>query len=282
MNNKKSGKGKARKIAAHIVLIVILCISLFPLYWMFNTAVKSSGEILSPHFIPKNPTIQNFIEVITGTGMAVGGLTYARNSLIVSTLAMLLSLCIGALAAYGLARSETKWSSRISMWILSTRMFPPAATIIPIFLMFRSLRLIDTYTGLVIAYVAYNLPFVTWMLKGFFVGIPKEIEESARVEGCSDFGAFVRISLPLIRPGLAVAGLFAFVYSWNEFLFALILTRVDVSTIPIQIASYQGVKGLIWGNMMAAAIVASVPGIILAFLAQKHLVRGLTLGAVKG
>ena len=280
---KKKGK-RLRRILLNALVIIVLCITLFPLYWMFNTASKPRGEILTlkPHWVPEHPTFQNFKEVITGTGMAQGGLNYVKNSLIVATVTTLLSLFVGSLAAYGLTRFQSKWSGRISMWILSTRMFPPAATIIPIFLMFKTLKLIDTYTGLVIAYVAYNLPFVTWMMKGFFAAIPKEVEESARVEGCSDLGVFLRISLPLVRPGLAATALFVFVFSWNEFLFALILTRFDISTMPLQIASYQGVKGLIWGHMMAAAVISSLPAIILAFIAQKHLVRGLTLGAVKG
>ena len=271
-------------LAVYTLLAIAIAAALMPIYWMVNTALKPPGEILSspPNWIPSAPTLKNFKEVIAGEGMSQGGLKYAGNSLVVATTSTLISLILGSFAAYGLARWKSKWSERTSMWILSTRMFPPAATVIPVYLMFAKLHLIDTQIGLIIAYVAYNLPFVTWMLRGFFAAIPPELEESARVEGCSDIGAFFRVALPLVRPGIAVAGLFAFVFAWNEFLFALVLTRINSATIPLQMASYQGVKGLIWGSMMAAAIIASLPGILLAFIAQKHLVRGLTLGAVKG
>jgi len=277
-------KGLVTTVVVYGLLALVIGTALLPIYWMVNTALKSKGEILAspPHWIPAKPTLDNFREVIAGEGMSQGGLKYASNSLVVATASTLISLALGSLAAYGLARWKSKWSERTSMWILSTRMFPPAATVIPVYLMFAKLHLIDKHIGLIIAYVAYNLPFVTWMMRGFFAAIPAELEESARVEGCSNLGAFWRVSLPLVRPGLAVAGLFAFVFAWNEFLFALVLTRIDSATIPLQMASYQGVKGLIWGSMMAAAIIASLPGIILAFIAQKHLVRGLTLGAVKG
>ena len=273
-----------RSAVVYGLLVVVVAATLLPLYWMVNTAFKPKGEILAspPHWIPERPTLRNFQEVITGEGMSQGGLLYASNSLLVATVSTAIALFLGSFAAYGLARWKSKWSDRTSMWILSTRMFPPVATVIPVYLMFVRLGLIDTQIGLIIAYVAYNLPFVTWMMRGFFRAIPTEIEESARIEGCSNLSAYFRVSLPLVRPGLAVAGLFAFVFAWNEFLFALVLTRIDSATIPMQMASYQGVKGLIWGNMMAAAIVASLPGILLAFVAQKHLVRGLTLGAVKG
>jgi multiple sugar transport system permease protein len=258
--------------------------TLFPFYWMINTAFKSKGGALAipPQWIPENPTLENFKEVITGTGMAQGGLRYAMNSLVIATASMVIALLLGTLAAYGLARWESKWSDRISMWILSTRMFPPSVTVIPVFLMFVRLGLVDTHLGLIIAYVTYNLPFVTWMMRGFFTEIPAELEDAARVDGCSNLGVLFRVSLPLVRSGLAVAGLFAFVFSWNEFLFALVLTRIRASTIPIQMASYQGVKGLIWESMMACAVITSLPGVVLAFLAQKHLVKGLSMGAVKG
>lgn len=275
---------RVRSVIIYALLVVVLVITLLPIYWMLNTALKPTGEVLvwPPRWIPTKPTLHNFREVVTGEGMAQGGLKYARNSLIVATVSTVIALILGSFAAYGLARWPSRWSDRISMWILSTRMFPPAATVIPVYLMFLRLGLIDRHIGLTVAYVAYNLPFVTWMMRGFFRSIPQELEEAAKVEGCSDLGAFLRVSLPLVRPGLAVAALFAFVFAWNEFLFALVLTRINSATIPLQMASYQGVKGLIWGNMMAAAIIASLPGIILAILAQKNLVRGLTLGALKG
>lgn len=271
-------------VVTYALVVAVLAVTLLPIYWMINTALQPKGEVLviPPHWIPENPTLENFKEVIAGTGMSQGGLRYAGNSLIVATASTVIALLLGSLAAYGLARWQSKWSDRVSMWILSTRMFPPAATVIPVYLVFVRLGLVDKHLGLIIAYVAYNLPFVTWMMRGFFTGIPVELEDSARVDGCSNLGVFFRVSLPLVRSGLAVAGLFAFVFSWNEFLFALVLTRIQASTIPIQMASYQGVKGLIWGSMMAAAVVASLPGIVLAFLAQKHLVKGLTMGAVKG
>lgn len=278
---------RTRRVFLYTVAGLAVAATLLPVYWMVNIALTPQGEILSypPAFVPIHPTLGNLSEVIVGTGgsgMARDGLKYAVNSLIVATCSTILALILGSFAAYGLARWKSKWSDRISMWILSTRMFPPAATVIPIYLAFVWVGLTDKHVGLIIAYVAYNLPFVTWMMRGFFRAIPPELEEAARVEGCSNVKAYFHVALPLVRPGLAVAGLFAFVFAWNEFLFAVVLTQMRSPTIPLQMASYQGVKGMIWGSIMAAAIVASVPGILLAFVAQKHLIKGLTLGGVKG
>ncbi len=278
---------RTRRVLLYTAMGIAVAITLLPVYWMINIALTPQGEVLSypPTWVPTHATLDNLSEVIVGSGgsgMARDGLKYAINSLIIATASTLLALIFGSFAAYGLARWKSKWSDRISMWILSTRMFPPAATVIPVYLAFVMVGLNDKQVGLIIAYVAYNLPFVTWMMRGFFRAIPTELEEAARVEGCSNVKAYFRVALPLVRPGLAVAGLFSFVFAWNEFLLAVVLTQMKSPTIPIQMASYQGVKGMIWGNIMAAAIVASIPGILLAFVAQKHLIKGLTLGAVKG
>lgn len=274
---------RLKRSLLYVTIAFVLAITLFPIFWMLNTAFKPRAEVLAsvPVWLPREPTLRNFSDVITGTGMAQGGLANFYNSLVASSASMALALLIGTPAAYGLARFKFKRNKDLAMWILSTRMLPPAATIIPVYLMIRTLGLIDTLPALIIVYTVYNLPFVTWMMRGFFINVPEEIEESAKIDGCSDFQAFYKISVPLVKAGLVVSALFAFVFVWNEFIYALVLTRINAQTIPIQIASYAGVKGVEWGKMMALSTISSLPGIVLAIFLQRNLVSGLTMGAVK-
>jgi len=185
------------------------------------------------------------------------------------------------MAAYSLARFKFKGSDNIAFWMLSIRMMPPVVAVIPLYIIMRNLRLLDTPWCLVIAYLTINLPFVVWMMKGFFEEIPREIEESALVDGCSTFDVFRRIALPLAAPGLAATGIFTFIFSWNEFLIALILTGTKSVTLPVGIIGYMKETGINWGYMTAGGILALIPVIIFAALAQKNLVKGLTMGALK-
>ncbi|HYJ46382.1 MAG TPA: carbohydrate ABC transporter permease, partial [Pyrinomonadaceae bacterium] len=188
-------------------------------------------------------------------------------------------------AAYGLARFRLplKLNTRLSLWILSTRMFPPIVTAVPLFLMMSDLRLLDTLTALIIVYTAFNLPFVVWMMRGFFNEVPRELEEAARVDGDTRLGALRRVVLPLVAPGLAATAIFCLIISWNEFLFALTLTQTDAAmTLPVGIAGRVTQYEIKWGVMSAAGVVAMVPILVFALSVQRHLVRGLSLGAVKG
>jgi multiple sugar transport system permease protein len=170
----------------------------------------------------------------------------------------------------------------LSFWILSTRMFPPIVSIVPLFLIFRSVNLVDSRFALVLAYSVFNLPFVVWMMKGFFDELPRELEESAMMDGDTPFGAFRRIILPLVRPGLAATAVFCLIVAWNEFLF-LVLTQTDRAlTLPVGIANQVTQYEIRWGAMSAAGVLAAIPLFVFALLVQRHLVRGLSYGAVKG
>ena len=270
---------KAKQIILTIVTIAIFGIILFPAFVLFVTSIKNDVDALS--FPPKwifDPTIKNYVAILKNSPL-VG---YALNSLIVASLNTVLCLIVGSMAAYSLARFRFKGADNIAFWILSIRMMPPVAAIIPIYILMKNIGLIDTPWCLVITYLTFNLPFVVWMMKGFFEEIPREIEESALIDGCSDFGIFLRIALPLVAPGLTATAILVFIFSWNEFLFALILTGTKAVTLPVGIIGYMKETGINWGYMTAGGILALVPVVVFMILVQKHLVKGLTLGALKG
>jgi multiple sugar transport system permease protein len=270
---------KAKRSILTIVTIVIFGIILFPAVVLFVTSIKTDVDALS--FPPKwifDPTIKNYVAILK-TSPLVG---YALNSLIVASLNTVLSLIVGSMAAYSLARFRFKGADNVAFWILSIRMMPPVAAIIPIYILMKNIGLIDTPWCLVITYLTFNLPFVVWMMKGFFEEIPREIEESALIDGCSDFSIFLRIALPLVAPGLAATAIMVFIFSWNEFLFALILTGTKAVTLPVGIIGYMKETGINWGYMTAGGILALIPVVVFMLLVQKHLVKGLTLGALKG
>ncbi|MGD9360602.1 MAG: carbohydrate ABC transporter permease, partial [Desulfobacterales bacterium] len=225
-----------------------------------------------------DPTLKNYVDILNTSPLV----DYAINSLIVASLNTLLCLIVGSMAAYGLARFKFRGADNLAFWILSIRMMPPVAAIIPIYILMKNLGLLDTPWCLVITYLTFNLPFVVWMMKGFFEEIPREIEESALIDGCSDFSVFFRIALPLVAPGLAATAIMVFIFSWNEFLFALILTGTKAVTLPVGIIGYMKETGINWGYMTAGGILALIPVIVFMVLVQKHLVKGLTLGALKG
>ena len=268
-----------KRVLLTIATVAIFGVILFPPVVLFVTSIKTDIDALS--FPPKwifDPTLKNYVDILNTSPLV----DYALNSLIVASLNTLLCLIVGSMAAYGLARFKFKGADNLAFWILSIRMMPPVAAIIPIYILMKNLGLLDTPWCLVITYLTFNLPFVVWMMKGFFEEIPREIEESALIDGCSDFSVFFRIALPLVAPGLAATAIMVFIFSWNEFLFALILTGTKAVTLPVGIIGYMKETGINWGYMTAGGILALIPVIVFMVLVQKHLVKGLTLGALKG
>jgi multiple sugar transport system permease protein len=272
-----------RRLFSGVILAAALAFFLFPVVWMFLTSFKNEAEFFSypPVFIPRSFSLLNYLNAMRFPPDGRGGLQGVRDSLIVSTGSMAVSMLLGASAAYSFARYRTGGQS-LSFWVLSTRMFPPVASALPLFLLFRSLHLLDTHLALIIANTVFNLPFVIWLLKGFFEDLPAELEEAALVDGATIFGAFRRIALPLVAPGLVATALFSFIFTWNEFMFALLMTRRDVRTLTIIVPSLVGGHEILWGEIAAVGVVAIIPNVLLALLLQRYLVRGLTLGAVKG
>ncbi|KPJ84157.1 MAG: hypothetical protein AMS17_16610 [Spirochaetes bacterium DG_61] len=270
--------GKIKKIIFVVVTVIVFSIILFPPIFLFLTSIKTELDALS--FPPKwifIPTVKNYVQIFKTSSF----LRYIVNSLIVASTNTFVSLALGSLAAYGLARYKFRGSENLSFWILSIRMMPPVAAIIPIYIIMKKLRILDTPWCLVMIYLTFNLPFIVWMMKGFFEDVPREIEESALIDGCSEFDVFLKIALPLVAPGLAATAILVFIFSWNEFLFALILTGTRATTLPVGIILYMKETGINWGYMTAGGILALIPVVIFTMLIQKHLVKGLTLGALK-
>ncbi len=270
--------GKVKKIVFVLITVIIFGFVLFPPIVLFLTSIKTELDALS--FPPKwifQPTLQNYVDIFKTSPL----IRFLLNSIIVASTNTVLSLGLGSLTAYGLARFKFRGSENLSFWILSIRMMPPVATIIPIYIIMKKVRLLDTPWALIIIYLSFNLPFVVWMMKGFFEDIPRAIEESALIDGCSEFAVFRKIALPLVAPGLAATAVLIFIFSWNEFLFALILTGTRAVTLPVGIIGFMKETGINWGYMAAGGMLALVPVVIFTILVQKHLVKGLTMGALK-
>jgi len=264
--------------ARYVVVAIALLFFLFPIYWVVVTAFKLPAEFMArpPVWFPENPSWIQF-----ETAMRLRGVTALKNSIIIAISATFLSVAIGSLAAYALARFRTG-GRHFGFWLLSQRMLPPVVLVIPIFLMYRGLGWLDTHHGMIALYTVFNLPYVVWMLRSYIGGIPVEIEESALVDGSTRLGVLWRITLPLVLPGLIATATFAFIFSWTEFLFAVVLTRTSAVTMPVTISGYFGSQGSAYGQAASLAVVATAPLFILGLLVQKHFVRGLTLGAVRG
>lgn len=268
----------------YLALAAMLLFVLFPIYWVVITSIKLPTDHLSrpPIWFPDNPTLMHYTNV-----MATRGGPALRNSLIIATSATVLSVVIGGLAAYSLARFNTG-GRHVAFWILSQRMMPPIVLVIPFFLLLRDVGQvmpsigIDTQPALIALYTMFNLPYVIWMMRSYFQGVPAELEESAMVDGSTRLGVFWRLTLPLSMPGLIATATFAFIFSWTEFLFAVVFTRTNAVTLPVAIAGLSGAQGSNWGQASALAVVATAPVFVLGLLVQRHFVRGLTLGAVRG
>jgi multiple sugar transport system permease protein len=224
------------------------------------------------------PVLDNYRRVLTN----IPFFEYVTNSLVVAIGTTVGALVLGILAGYGFARFRFRGSNAVRFLVLVTRMAPRMALVVPYYLMVQKLGLLDTYAGLLIAYVSFALPFAIWLLIGFFAEVPVEIEEAAMIDGCGRLGVLVRVVLPIVAPGLVVAAIFAFLVSWNEFLFALILGGVRAKTLPVVIAGLTTDVGPLYGDMSAAAVMVMLPNIIMTIALQRYLVKGLTLGAVKG
>jgi len=276
-------KGKLKHVWRYALSSVAVVAALAPVYWMLTISLKSEVDQFAtpPRWLSFTPTLAHYRDAFLTRSFG----QYLITSLIVAVISTLCALLFGTLAAYALARFRLprKLDARLALWILSTRMFPPIVTAVPLFLMMRDLRLLDTKASLVIVYTAFNLPFVVWMMRGFFLEVPRELEEAARVDGDSRLGALWRVVLPLVAPGLAATAVFCLIISWNEFLFALVLTQTDAAmTLPVGIAGRVTQYEIKWGVMSAAGVVAMLPILVFALAVQRYLVRGLSLGAVKG
>jgi len=266
------------KIVRWVLIILVLLMFLFPVYWIISGSFKTLGEFYTrpPTMIPKQLMFDNFKNALSARGLK--GLI---DSAIISITVTLITMIISVPASYSIAR-YSPGGQHISFFILSILFLPPVIGVIPLFFIFKTMKLLDTYSVFFLSYMFFNLPFCTWIMKGFFEDIPFELEQAAMVDGHSRFAVFFKIAIPLARAGIAVASLFAFIFAWNELMFASIFARHHVQTLPLVLQDYIGSTGVAWGELSALATIAAIPGILLAIFMQRYIVRGLTFGAVKG
>jgi multiple sugar transport system permease protein len=240
----------------------------------FKTRVQTFQ--IPPAWIFK-PTLSNYKGVLSEVDVPRSYF----NSIVISLVSTLISVVIGSMAAYGLARLKIPRKQDLSFWILSTRMLPPIATIIPVYMLFRSLSLLDTHMALILMYTVFNLGFAVWMMEGFFADIPVALEECAFIDGATRFQVLMKVVYPLAKPGLVATAIFCMIFSWNEYLFAVILTGRGARTMPVIAASTITDRGVMWGDLTAVGVLIAIPVMLFASLVLKHLVRGLTFGALK-
>ena len=278
-SRKRGGRSLGAGLARFLVIGLFVVFVLVPLYWVVITSIKPSSDYLTvpPVWFPAEPTIVHY----TAALFSYRGLQGLINSLIVASAATVLSTVMGTMMAYSLARFNTG-GRHLAFWVLSQRFLPPVAIVLPIFLLFRSWHLYDTHVGLIIVYTFITLPLSVWMMYAYFRQLPKSLEEAALVDGLSRWQALWLVAVPLAAPGIAATAVFVFIGVWTEFFFALVLTSRYAFTLPTVFRAFLGFQGAQYGEACALATTSLVPSIILGMLVQRHLVRGLTLGALRG
>jgi len=280
MMNYKNTKLIKRVLFIMFFLIFILII-IFPFYWMIVTSLKSPDALVnfSANLIPPKVYFENYIYVFENSKL----LKYLQNSLIVSGGTTIICMWLASLSAYSIARLKIKGKKYIMAFILAVSVFPGIAMVSPLFVIFKEIHILNTYWGLILPYITFALPLAIWNLHAYFKDIPKEMEESAKIDGASSLKILWKIILPITAPGLFTTAIIVFISSWNEFLFGLIFVSKDsMRTVPVGIMMFQGEYNIPWGELSAAAVVATVPIIIVVLIFQKRIVSGITAGAVKG
>jgi multiple sugar transport system permease protein len=279
-----------QSLLLYFIVIFWSFIVLFPFYWLATTSVKKPLDATRfPKYIPYydfQPTTEHWDYLLTTRWDKTSGSFI--NSLIAASGSTLLAVLFGAMAGYGLSRFRYYWralrwrNDNIAFWVISQRFLPPAVFIIPFLIAYANLGLIDTRQGLIIAYTMFNIPFAVWIMRDFFNGLPTDLEDSARVDGASRWTAFVRIVLPLSAPGLVSVAILSFIFSWNEYLYALMLTNASAVTLPPFIAAQNTQRGVEWWYISALALTAVIPVVIVGLLLERFITRGLVAGAIKG
>ena len=262
----------------YTVAVIITAITLFPIYWLFMISFKTPDEIFAfpPVWWPESIQFANYAVLFKD-----GDVVTIWNSLVIATVSTVLAMVLGTMCAYSIARFRTG-GNLFSDWLLSNRMVPPIVIVFPVFLLFVKLGWVDSFTGLILLYTAFNLPYVIWMMRGYILDIPLELEESALVDGCTRWQVFVRVVWPMARNGLFATAVFTFVFAWNEFIFALVLTRSAATTFPVQVTHYFGGQSNFWAKIAAMSVLGTVPVFVAVAFLQRYLVRGISMGAVKG
>ena len=270
-------KRKVNSILTHILIYAVLFVTIFPILWMLLASFQPNQSIINANkgLFDFVPTLENFVSVITEYDF----LSYTWNSFAVAVLATFFSLLIGLPCAYAIARFKMRKSSVV---VLMVRMIPGISFLLPWFSIFSKMGLRDSYTALILSHMLVALPYIVWTMIPNFENLPRELEEAAWIDGSTQIGAFFRVTLRLATPGMVTAALLAFIFSWNNFMFSLILAGRDTTTLPVAIFNFVSYAYVDWGGLMAAAVMITLPIVILSLCLQKHIISGLTAGAVKG
>jgi multiple sugar transport system permease protein len=271
-------KKRAGRVLLYLAIFVICLVSIFPYLWMVLVSLKEKVLVYQPGVLIFRPVFENYRSVFENRDLG----SYIINSAIIASLNCLISLFLGSLAAYSLARHRFRAKEKVAFFLTFIRILPAVASVIPIYVIAALLRILDTHALIITVYLLFNVPFTVLMMRGFFEEIPWEIEEAALVDGCTTFQNIVKVVIPLAMPGMVATAIFCVINAWNEFTYAMLLTTYNSSTIPTIVQMFKTVSGIIWGEMSAVGTVATVPVLIFAMLVQKQMVRGLSFGAVKG
>ncbi len=275
-----SNKGM-HKLLKNVGFYALVAIFMFPtvfvFYWMITLSLKPQIEAAAypPIFFRFSVTFKGYMEVFAKHPF----LLYTWNSLVVATGCTLLGLIVGLPCAYSIAHWRQQ---KLALTILAARIIPGISYLIPWYILFRNLKMVDTYQALILTHLVVGLPIIIWVMIGFFEDIPVELREAALIDGCTDYGAFWRVAVPLVKPGVVATGILSFIFSWNNFLFSVILAGRTTRTLPIAVFNMIGYEEINWGPLAAAATLITLPVIILTLIIQRHIVAGLTFGAVKG
>lgn len=268
----------AKQTFTYVGIILMSIWAVFPLFWMIIISLKERIYTYDPSVWIFQPVFENYVSVFTEKNLG----KFLLNSAIVSLSTTFLALFFGTLAAYGFSRFKVKRMRGLMFFLLAVRMIPSVAIVIPIFVIARFGSMLDTRLLLIITYMIFNIPFTVWMMKGFFDEIPKELEEAAKVDGCTTLQTLYKIVLPVVQPGLIATSIFCIISSWNEFVYALFLTSIKSVTTPTIVQMFLSIQGVAWGEMSAVGTVSIMPVLLFAMIVQKNMVRGLSFGAVKG
>ncbi|TBL70091.1 carbohydrate ABC transporter permease [Paenibacillus thalictri] len=264
----------------YVILIIASLAVLVPVLWMVSTALKPTTEVMvtPPRWIPEHTSFEAFVRIWKDYPFG----TYFINSVYIVLVSTGISLIFSALAGYGASRFQFRGKGAFLTFLLITQMFPSIMLLIPFYKVLKTFGLIDTHMGLIVVYISFSIPFCTWMMLGFFQGIPKELDEAAVIDGCGRLRTFLQIILPLSLPGLAATAIYSFIIGWNEYMFAFILTTSEsMKTLPVGIGQLNGFYKIVWNDLMAASIVSSLPLVIMFLFLQKYFISSLTAGAVK-
>ena len=274
---------KANRVITDIFLtmltVIVVLFAVFPLYWLISTSMKSEAEAFAmPFKWVFTPDFSSYVSLLTNPEFQ----KVVTNSLVVSVVTTLLALFFGIPTGYALARTRSRFGHSMGVGIIIARMVPPMAIIIPFYVIFNYLSLTDTYLALILIYLTTMLPFVAWLMMGFFKGVPVELEEAAMIDGCSRLRSFIQVCIPVVKSGVATCAIFAFIMAWNEYFYAVIMTGNRTTTKTIFIQSFVSSSGTNWNQLCAASVIVILPILVFTTLCQKSFVRGLMGGAVKG